>query len=348
MRNDETFLRKLWALKNFKPNSRQEEAILYDGDKPLFITAAPGSGKTRVLLWRTVNLIVCHGVKPEEIYLGTFTEKAAFQLREGLKSLLGLASNETNQQYDLSRMYLGTIHSNCHRILMDRSFSKDKHRMRAPILLDESQQYFHVYRKRFWDEMVMAAGFAGVEDAIEEINAYFGWRGKSRHHSALNCISLFNRLSEEVVDPRGHRVGDETLRRLLKMYEHYLNSLKMPVAKRTDLSLLQQDALRVISDNDGSGKLFKHIIKTPKQNLKIKTFVGTSKNALMVQIWTALIAILLLKYLKFRSQFNWSLSNLVAMLRYNLFTYRDLWGWINKPFEVPSMVPHGGTVGTGV
>lgn len=73
--------------------------------------------------------------------------------------------------------------------------------------------------------------------------------------------------------------------------------------------------------------------KTIKQNLRIKTFVGTSSNALMIQIWTALIAILVLKYLKFRSSFGWSLSNLVAMLRYNLFAYRDLWIWIDNPFE---------------
>jgi hypothetical protein len=73
--------------------------------------------------------------------------------------------------------------------------------------------------------------------------------------------------------------------------------------------------------------------------LKIKTFIGTSPNAVMIQIWTALISILILKYLKFRSTFNWSLSNLVAMLRYNLFTYRDLWEWINKPFETLPFVP---------
>jgi len=79
--------------------------------------------------------------------------------------------------------------------------------------------------------------------------------------------------------------------------------------------------------------------KTIKQNLKIKTFVGTSPNAVMIQIWTALIAILILKYLKFRSSFNWSLSNLVAMLRYNLFTYRDLWEWINNPYEMPQIMP---------
>ncbi len=75
--------------------------------------------------------------------------------------------------------------------------------------------------------------------------------------------------------------------------------------------------------------------KTIKQNLRIKTFVGTSANALMIQIWTALIAILILKYLKFKASFKWSLSNLVALLRYNLFTYRDLWAWINQPHEPP-------------
>jgi hypothetical protein len=81
--------------------------------------------------------------------------------------------------------------------------------------------------------------------------------------------------------------------------------------------------------------------KTIKQNLKIKTFVGTSRNALMIQIWTALVVILLLKYLKFRSRFVWSISNLVAMLRYNLFTYRDLWAWIDSPYEIPPLVPTG-------
>jgi hypothetical protein len=75
--------------------------------------------------------------------------------------------------------------------------------------------------------------------------------------------------------------------------------------------------------------------KALKQNLKIKTFVGTSANAVKIQIWTALIAMLILRLLQLRSQFNWSLSNLVALLRMNLFTHRDLWAWLNKPFEIP-------------
>ena len=78
---------------------------------------------------------------------------------------------------------------------------------------------------------------------------------------------------------------------------------------------------------------------TLKQNLKIKTFVGTSANALHTQIWTALIAMLLLKYLQLRSKLGWALSNLVAFLRWNLFTYRDLWEWIDDPFQTPPLLP---------
>ena len=75
--------------------------------------------------------------------------------------------------------------------------------------------------------------------------------------------------------------------------------------------------------------------KALKQNLKIKTFVGTTPNAVKIQIWTALIAMLILRYLQIKASFNWSLSNLVALLRMNLFTHRDLWTWLNEPFETP-------------
>jgi hypothetical protein len=79
--------------------------------------------------------------------------------------------------------------------------------------------------------------------------------------------------------------------------------------------------------------------KALKQNLRVKTFVGTSANALHIQIWTALIALLLLKYLQLKARFGWSLSNLVALLRMNLFVYRDLWTWVNDPFTAPPLPP---------
>jgi hypothetical protein len=78
------------------------------------------------------------------------------------------------------------------------------------------------------------------------------------------------------------------------------------------------------------------LFKALKQNLRIKTFVGTSSNALSIQIWTALISMLILRYLQLKAQHGWSLSNLLAMLRFNLFTYRDLWPWLNAPFSPPT------------
>ena len=78
--------------------------------------------------------------------------------------------------------------------------------------------------------------------------------------------------------------------------------------------------------------------KALKQSLRVKTFVGTSANALKTQIWTALIAMLLLKYLQLRARFGWSLSNLVALLRQQLFVYRDLFSWLNQPFEPPPLL----------
>lgn len=76
--------------------------------------------------------------------------------------------------------------------------------------------------------------------------------------------------------------------------------------------------------------------KLLKQQLKIKTFIGTTANAVRIQIWTALIAVLIVRYLQFRSSFGWAVSNLVALLRWNLFSYRNLWEWLNRPFDTPA------------
>jgi hypothetical protein len=77
--------------------------------------------------------------------------------------------------------------------------------------------------------------------------------------------------------------------------------------------------------------------KALKQNLRVKTFIGTSANALKTQVWAALIAMLLIKYLQLKATFGWSLSNLVALLRQQLFVYRDLWVWIDHPFQAPEL-----------
>ena len=81
------------------------------------------------------------------------------------------------------------------------------------------------------------------------------------------------------------------------------------------------------------------MFKALKQTLRVKTFVGTSANALHTQVWTALIALLILKYLQFKAHQSWSFSNLAALLRMNLFVYRDLWTWLDAPYTAPPRPP---------
>ena len=79
--------------------------------------------------------------------------------------------------------------------------------------------------------------------------------------------------------------------------------------------------------------------KLIKQNLRIKTFIGTSANAVWTQIWTAMIAMLLIRFLQLKARFGWSFSNLVYFLRMNLLVYRDLWDWLNDPQTAPPPEP---------
>ncbi len=79
--------------------------------------------------------------------------------------------------------------------------------------------------------------------------------------------------------------------------------------------------------------------KAIKQQLKVKSFVGTSKNALLSQLWVALIAYLMLSYLKFKSKFGWSLYTLCSILPVNLFARRDIWDWFSAPFHEQGNAP---------
>lgn len=80
---------------------------------------------------------------------------------------------------------------------------------------------------------------------------------------------------------------------------------------------------------------FKHL----KQLFKVKTFVGTSANAVRIQMWSSMIVILLFKYLKNKAKYKWHLSNLVTFFRINLFVKIDLWKWVNNPILIKPKPP---------
>jgi hypothetical protein len=144
-----------------------------------------------------------------------------------------------------------------------------------------------------------------------------------------------NILKDQIIELTGHYARKDCPHRLRRIEVRDEENSRTFVLLTNHLKFGATTVAAIYKDRWQIEIFFKAI----KQNLKIKTFVGTSKNALLTQIWTALIAILLLKFLRFRSSVNWSLSNLVAMLRYNLFTYRDLWLWLDNPFDVPAIIP---------
>ncbi|MBE7556763.1 MAG: UvrD-helicase domain-containing protein [Anaerolineales bacterium] len=255
-------LEKLWQAADFNPNPNQKKAITHI-DGPLYLPAGPGSGKTRVLLWRTLNLIVFHNINPDEIYLATFTEKAALQLQEGLRTLLGLATNETGIHYDLSSMYIGTVHSLCQRLITDRRFSIDHRRTRVPVLLDDIDQYFFISRRRNWERLLASVGWPADEETHQTINAFFNTNSESKYRAIQHCISLFNRFSEECIEPRQiwRRTKDRDLKRLIDMYGEYLKLLETAqTVPHTDFALVQQCAYSRLNSFVGSGQVFKYVI----------------------------------------------------------------------------------------
>src|SRR5262249_35678336 len=241
-------IQDLWAEAGFTPNDNQRDAILHT-EGPLFLTAGPGSGKTRVLLWRTVSLIVYHDVKPEELFLSTFTEKAAFQLKQGLQARLGRVTNQTRVPYDLSRLYIRTRHSLCQRLIQHRNFTRNRSRDEQPVLIDALDQYFFFRTSQTFKVLMEAAGVS----TVEEINAYFGIKNNPSEHLAVtNCIELFNRFSEENLDPDviREKTTDESLRQLIEMYAYY--KAKLSHQNQVDFSLLQQRALDALNQVSGS------------------------------------------------------------------------------------------------
>lgn len=137
-------------------------------------------------------------------------------------------------------------------------------------------------------------------------------------------------LRDEVVVLSSDKEADQPLR--LRRVEIWLEEKQDTLAFITNDLKLAASTIAAIYKDRWQIELF---FKALKQSLRIKAFIGTSENAVQTQIWTALIAMLLVRFLQLRSTWNWGLSNLVALLRQQLFVYRDMLAWLNQPFQPP-------------
>ncbi len=140
-----------------------------------------------------------------------------------------------------------------------------------------------------------------------------------------------NVVSDQIICfPRLAREGEEPV--LFRRVEIWDKEKQESIVFLTNLLEFGATTIAAIFKDRWQVELF---FKALKQTLKVKTFVGTSANAVKTQVWTALIAMLVLKYLQLKSTFSWSLSNLAALLRQQLFFYRDLYVWLDDPFQAP-------------
>jgi hypothetical protein len=134
--------------------------------------------------------------------------------------------------------------------------------------------------------------------------------------------------SDEVIRLTGLKAEEKCPERLRRVVVWHEEEQQEIVLLTNHLTFAASTIAAIYKDRWEIELFFKQL----KQNLKIKTFIGTSENALQIQIWTALIALLLLRWLWHLSHRSWSFSNLASMLRLNLFTYRNLKEWILEPF----------------
>jgi DNA helicase-2/ATP-dependent DNA helicase PcrA len=256
----------------FTPNEAQSQAILHEGG-PLYLPAGPGSGKTRVLLWRTFNLIVYRGVQPGRIFLSTFTEKAALQLESGLLSLLALAGEEAGRPFDTTELYVGTLHSLANRLLSDRRLAAGAVRPRPPVLMDALDQFLYLYRGEGYRALLAYAqtelGLAEANDFYLRVQACLGRDPKfpSRYEAVKGLVEFFNRVSEEaprLEDWRARAEGlglappHEGVRLLLDLYGVYIEALE--ASRRVDLSLVQKAACEAVEACAEGGSIFDEVI----------------------------------------------------------------------------------------
>jgi diacylglycerol kinase len=154
----------------------------------------------------------------------------------------------------------------------------------------------------------------------------------STHYAIVDQrpVSGANVIRDEVIVLASEKDPDSAQR--LRRVEVWVEDKQDTLAFITnDLKLAASTIASIYKDRWQIELFFKAI----KQSLRIKTFIGASENAVQSQIWTALIAILLVRLLQLRSTWGWGLSNLAALLRQQLFVYRDLWSWLNEPFRPP-------------
>lgn len=208
-------------------NEGQRKAIAA-AEGPVLITAGPGTGKTYTLVQRAIYLIEECNIKPESIFIATFTEKAA-------KELITRITNELSERSivaNINEMYIGTFHSLCLRILKEHlEFTRLRRNYRLLDAFDQQYMVFqNIYRFRNIPE---------IEIVLPNGDA---WK------QARAICNYVNNLSEELVSPEELMSDSDlsiiALGQVLKEYQNVLMEGNL-----MDFSSIQIEAYRLLCDH---------------------------------------------------------------------------------------------------
>lgn len=218
--------------KKSSPNSQQQR-VIKQTEGPILVIAGPGSGKTFTLVERILHIIKNKNIKPENLLVATFTEKAAKELVTRISNSL-LAEKIT---FNVNEMYIGTLHSIWLRLLEEnRELTRLK---RNYTLMDQFDQQYFIYQRM------------KEYDTIENIKLIDGivtqsGKEKSRWDRTEILVKWINRLSEEAVDiSKMSKDKEPAIVALANCYHLYQRHISD--ANALDFSTIQYEALQMLN-----------------------------------------------------------------------------------------------------
>jgi len=202
-------------------DEKQKQAVEYDGS-PLWLLAGPGSGKSEVLVTRTLKLLCVDGVKPRSILLTTFTTKAARNLEDRLATYLTAlqTTDPSLQDVDLADIRIGTLHSLCNDILQEYRYPGYQNVR----LLAQVEQDLFTYRYGAISDYQDLAFWTQFEYAVRD------WRNTNfppnKWKRTKAAVTLFNHIVEDCVDIQQMSNAGGHWARLAKFYQQYTQALQ--------------------------------------------------------------------------------------------------------------------------
>jgi DNA helicase II / ATP-dependent DNA helicase PcrA len=211
--------------------SDAQKAIVSHLNGPLLVIAGPGSGKTYSIVLRALNLLLQDAAAPRQLVLCTFTEKAAFEMRDRLTA----AARKVNYTGDLSELTISTIHGWCNQLI-------SQHRHRTTLghnyeTLDELTQLLFIFDH--FDKIIGAPA-----------NDLFLGRWKTRWTAIEGARAYFDKITEELLDPANLLASSDPFHNSIGgafvAYEKALvenNRVDFAHMQRTVLDLLKDPAI---------------------------------------------------------------------------------------------------------